>query len=119
MEKKKSKKLVSRPLSPRRKGIVVNICETRYDIIKSVCRELNWKVSYIDDAKWDLLWADNAIPSSLYSRMKPFQKVNHFPGMSALSRKNNLARNLAKMHKIFPKEFNFTPRTWLFPLDKE
>ena len=115
MEKKKSKKLVSRPLSPRRKGIVVNICETRYDIIKSVCRELNWKVSYIDDAKWDLLWADNAIPSSLYSRMKPFQKVNHFPGMSALSRKNNLARNLAKLHKIFPKEYNFTPRTWLFP----
>jgi len=35
--------------------------------------------------------------------MKPYQKINHFPGMISLSRKNNLARNLTKLKKKFPK----------------
>ena len=35
--------------------------------------------------------------------MKPYQKINHFPGMFELSRKNNLCKNLMKMRKKFPK----------------
>jgi tubulin polyglutamylase TTLL6/13 len=47
--------------------------------------------------------------------MKAYQKINHFPGMEALSRKNNLARNLNRMKRIFKKEYNFFPRTWILP----
>jgi tubulin polyglutamylase TTLL6/13 len=47
--------------------------------------------------------------------MKPYQKINHFPGMVAISRKNQLARNLARMKKVFGKEYNFFPKTWLLP----
>lgn len=38
--------------------------------------------------------------------------VNHFPGMSEICRKDNLARNLNKMRRIFPSEYNFYPKTW-------
>jgi len=34
--------------------------------------------------------------------MKPYQKVNHFPGMYTLARKNYLGKNLMKMMKQFP-----------------
>lgn len=37
--------------------------------------------------------------------------------MYALSRKNHLGKNLTKMKKQFPKEYNFFPKTWLLPGD--
>lgn len=47
--------------------------------------------------------------------MEPHQKINHFPGMFTLSRKNYLARNLDKMAKKFPEEYGFYPQTWILP----
>ena len=37
--------------------------------------------------------------------------------MSALSRKNNLGRNLQKMAKQFPEDYRFFPRTFILPAD--
>ena len=37
--------------------------------------------------------------------------------MQALARKNNLARNLMRVAKVYPKEFNFFPKTWVLPSD--
>lgn len=38
-----------------------------------------------------------------------------FPGISCISRKNFLARNLMRMYKVFPEEYNFFPKTWVLP----
>ncbi|XP_074080303.1 tubulin polyglutamylase TTLL6 isoform X3 [Macrotis lagotis] len=45
------------------------------------------------------------------------QKINHFPGMSEICRKDLLARNMSRMIKLFPKEFHFFPKTWCLPAD--
>lgn len=37
--------------------------------------------------------------------------------MYSLARKNHLGRNLMKMQKQFPKEYNFFPQTWLLPAE--
>ena len=52
---------------------------------------------------WDLYWTDNAVTPEQLGKMKHYQKINHFPGMFTLSRKNYLARNLIKMEKMFPE----------------
>ncbi|XP_029814616.1 guanosine-3',5'-bis(diphosphate) 3'-pyrophosphohydrolase MESH1 [Manacus vitellinus] len=49
--------------------------------------------------------------------MKRFQKINHFPGMIELCRKDLLARNLNRMLRLFPEEYNIFPRTWCLPAD--
>ncbi|XP_074900846.1 tubulin polyglutamylase TTLL13 isoform X1 [Buteo buteo] len=49
--------------------------------------------------------------------MKRFQKINHFPGMIEICRKDLLARNLNRMLRLFPKEYNIFPRTWCLPAD--
>ncbi|XP_054025186.1 tubulin polyglutamylase TTLL13 [Dryobates pubescens] len=49
--------------------------------------------------------------------MKRFQKINHFPGMIELCRKDLLARNLNRMLRLFPKDYNIFPRTWCLPAD--
>lgn len=47
----------------------------------------------------------------------PSQKINHFPGMSEICRKDLLARNMSRMLKMFPKDFLFFPRTWCLPAE--
>jgi tubulin polyglutamylase TTLL6/13 len=66
---------------------------------------------------WDIYWTDNSVQPERIAKMKPYQKINHFPGMFQLSRKNHLARNLIKMAKQFPKEYKFFPKTYLLPAE--
>ena len=63
------------------------------------------------------MWSDNSITQDFFSKLKTYQKINHFTGMHGISRKNNLSKNLTKMKKKFPKYYDFFPDTWLLPLD--
>ena len=70
-----------------------------------------------DPKNWDVKWTDSAVPIDLLSKMQSHQKINHFPGMNTLSRKNNLAKNLVKMQSVFPEHYQFFPKTFLLPSD--
>jgi tubulin polyglutamylase TTLL6/13 len=102
-----------------RPQIVFNIFDTKYDIIPHIVEKVfNWSLSRDEeDESWDVLWTDNAVSPDRLSRMKQYQKINHFPGMYAISRKNYLAYNLNKLRKLFPEDYNFFPRTWVLPSD--
>lgn len=52
-----------------------------------------------------------------FNSFAPFQKINHFPGMTEICRKDLLARNLKRMQKIYPREYNIFPRTWCLPAE--
>jgi len=41
--------------------------------------------------------------------MKPYQKMNRFPGMNMISLKSNMALNLRKMKKYYPHDYDFFP----------
>ena len=49
--------------------------------------------------------------------MQSYQKINHFPGMYSLARKNHLGRNLMRMSRVFQEYFSFFPSTWLLPAE--
>lgn len=93
--------------------------ETQYPVIKFVGKKiLKWKLSYEQESmEWDLYWTDEAVQPEQLSKMQPFQKINHFPGMFSLARKNHLGRNLMKMKKQFPIQYKFFPQTWLLPAE--
>jgi len=63
------------------------------------------------------VWSDTAINPNNFALLKQYQKINHFPGMQHLSRKNYLAKNLKKMLNSYPSEYNFFPKTWLLPAE--
>jgi tubulin polyglutamylase TTLL6/13 len=106
---------------PRKAGVksnraIINIAETKYAVIPYAARKLmGWTTSRQDDDCWDVWWTDGAVSSEKLAKMKPYQKINHFPGMFALARKNHLAKYLGKMRKQFPKDYNFFPKTWMLP----
>lgn len=99
--------------------IVCNVGDTQYDVIKSVAKsKLFWHLnSDFTNEEWDLQWTDSAVSPDKLSKMKPYQKINHFPGMYGICKKNYLAWNLNRMAKQFPNDYNFFPKTWVLPGD--
>ena len=96
--------------------LLMLVADTKYKVIKFVGKNVfNFKLTTNPEDNWDLCWQDLGVGVEVLAKMKSYQKINHFPGMYELSRKNNLAKNLMKMRKCFPKEFNFFPSTWLLP----
>lgn len=78
---------------------------------------LGYKISDKPDNNWDLLWTDTAVSSERLSKMRIVQKINHFPGMYQIARKNCMALNLNKLRKNFPSDYNFYPLTWVLPVE--
>ena len=76
-----------------------------------------WTLSFDSEIDWDIIWLDSSIDPDFLSKMKSYQKVNHFPGMYAITKKNHLGRNLMRMRKKFPQHYDFFPETWLLPLE--
>lgn len=83
-----------------------------------MAKELRWKVKNDqNNAEWDLWWTDWAVAPEVLMKMEHHQKINHFPGMYTLSRKNLMAKNLMRLRKKCPEEYTFFPLTWTLPAD--
>ena len=69
-----------------------------------------------NNPEWDFWWTDWHVTPEILMKMEHHQKINHFPGMFTLARKNMLAKNLMRMRKKSPDDYNFFPLTWTLPL---
>ena len=78
---------------------------------------MEFKLSDDENADWDLYWSDVGVQPEKVSKLWPYQRINCHPGMQALARKNNLARNLSRLAKHYKDDFNFLPKTWVLPAD--
>lgn len=82
--------------------MVINAIYTQYEVMRDVGDELNYTLSYNEEEDWDIWWIDGPISPNLLLKMNYYQRVNHFPGMQCLARKNLLAKNLSNLKKICP-----------------
>lgn len=102
----------------RQPRLVTNVAHTKYTILRKVVkRDFKMRLNEEDCDDFDLLWCDLGLPPERIMRMKPYQRVNHFPGMHALTRKNHLGKNLNNMRAKYPDAYDFYPQTWLLPQD--
>ncbi|KAK2947739.1 putative Tubulin glycylase 3C [Blattamonas nauphoetae] len=104
------------PLIKIRKKIYVNLTCCKYDVHRDVLKAMNWKETE-DEDDWNLFWTDTSVGTDRLKRLRSFQKINHFPGMSEITRKDNLARNMNKLKNQFPEDYKFVPTTWILPHD--
>jgi tubulin polyglutamylase TTLL6/13 len=63
------------------------------------------------------MWHNTGMKTNLIKKLKSHQKYNHFPGTYQLAKKTCLGRNLMKMHRLFPDDYKFFPKTWVLPND--
>lgn len=103
-----------------KKRVLFNYSHGDYDVVATVAEERGWRVIKQEEkaGNSNLHWIDDAKIGDWLCRVEPWMRVNHFPGMNnALARKSRLARNMARMQRIFPKEYTFIPPTWVLPDD--
>ncbi|KAJ8966412.1 hypothetical protein NQ317_004353 [Molorchus minor] len=79
----------------RRKGVSVCLTHCRYDVIRRVAQKFGYK-EVCEGENWNMYWTDLSI---------------------TVDRKDLLARNLNRMLRLFPRDYNFFPKTWCFPAD--
>jgi len=96
-------------------GICLANC--RYDAVRRCAKKLGFR-EMTDNDQWTVYWTDCSVSVERCTGMKIFQRINHFPGMSEICRKDLLSRNLTRMLKSYPKEYAFFPRTWVLPADQ-
>lgn len=68
-----------------------------------------------DSHDWNVLWTGTAPQSYHYDGLLDYQRINHFPGSTELTRKDCLAANIGRMQDRFGTSFNFLPETFILP----
>ncbi|KAJ1626447.1 tubulin-tyrosine ligase family-domain-containing protein, partial [Pavlovales sp. CCMP2436] len=67
---------------------------------------------------YNLLWTGAAVTPAVLSRLGAYQKVNRFPQMHEITRKDRLCRNLFRMREIHgARHFDFIPSTYVLPAE--
>ncbi|XP_042770312.1 tubulin polyglutamylase TTLL6 isoform X2 [Panthera leo] len=100
----------------KKKRLVINLSTCRYESVRRAAQRYGLREGG-ETNDWTLYWTDYSVSLERVMEMKSYQKINHFPGMSEICRKDLLARNMSRMLKMFPKDFLFFPRTWCLPAD--
>jgi len=98
--------------------LIMCVLNTKYTVVKHVGKKtFKFKLTKDEDTEWDLCWQDGSVTPEQLGKMKPYQKINHFPGMYGLARKDYLGRNLMRMRKLLPDVYKFFPKTWMLPAE--
>jgi len=63
-------------------NIHILILETQYAVVKHVAKKnkYNLILDPVSNLNFDLAWVDGITKLDLFTRMSPYQKINHFPG---------------------------------------
>lgn len=102
----------------KKKGtITANVAGTKFEIVRLVIDEMGFIKASDEDETSNLIWCDAAVQQEKIAELQNYQRINHFPGMGEICRKDFLARNMTKMIKSRPLDYTFIPRTWIFPAE--
>ncbi|XP_029804355.1 tubulin polyglutamylase TTLL7 isoform X2 [Suricata suricatta] len=97
--------------------ITANVAGTKFEIVRLVIDEMGFMKTPDEDETSNLIWCDSAVQQEKIAELQNYQRINHFPGMGEICRKDFLARNMTKMIKSRPLDYTFVPRTWIFPAE--
>lgn len=65
---------------------------------------------------WLVMWSNVGYKSDIYQSLTKYQKVNHFPRSTELTRKDSMYSRMARMQAMYgDKHFNFIPKTFILP----
>ena len=86
-----------------------------YNSVVNTLKTAGFRIVGPNSSKWNVMWTGQTKPEHLKEATK-YQKMNHFPQSFQVGRKDMMWKNICRMKRVFP-EFNFCPKTYLFPDD--
>jgi tubulin polyglutamylase TTLL5 len=107
-----------RPYKPADKGYYFKNYNGNVTLIRYTLEDNGFRECADRSHEWSVCWACSNIKSALYQGMTRFQKVNHFPKSTEITRKDCMYRHLAHMkEKHGEKHFRFLPNTYILPAE--
>ena len=89
----------------------VDIKLIKYTLEDNGFREMNDRKQ-----EWSIMWASSNIKSVVYQAMSRFQKINHWPKTTEITRKDNMYKHHSMMReKHGVKHFSFVPQSFVLP----
>ncbi|CAH1799549.1 unnamed protein product [Owenia fusiformis] len=91
------------------------------EIVRHVFLERGW-IEFDEDQhcdyEWNFWWKTSRFRQSDYDQLMSWQRINHYPKTSIITRKDSLARNLKRMKCVYGAgAFNFSPNAFNLPND--
>jgi tubulin polyglutamylase TTLL4 len=78
--------------------------------------EEDYKDEFEDD--YNILFT-GAVKEDILRKSRSYYKISHFPHSYNIGRKDAMWRNINRMYEMFPEEYDFCPRTYVFPNDAD
>lgn len=107
-------------MARKRERLSMNVAWCKYSVVRSAARERGIRVITDKEDRaftHDIWWQDVAVSTDKLIGMHAWQRINHWPGMAVLHRKDGLAKTLRRMTRVFSAEYDFFPNTWILPDD--
>lgn len=104
-------------------GIVFSITETQYAVVKHVAKKNKWNmiVDPVSALNFDICWVDGIARQDLFTRMTPYQKINHFPGIflsikawEFCQEKTTSGKTLCCLEEDFPTNISSSPSLGIY-----
>lgn len=103
------------------KPLVFRVDESTPRVVQSVLLERGWDQfdeQHQDVEDWNLYWRTSSFRMAEHVNVKPWQRLNHHPGTTTLTKKDCLAKSLAHMRRLYCESiYEFTPLTFIMPRD--
>lgn len=104
-----------KPYLPPDKGYYFKMKNIDIKIVRYTLEDNGFRHTEKD---WLIMWSASSLKSSVYPGLTKYQKVNHFPKASELTRKNVLSKNIQKMQALHgDHNFDILPKTFILPQD--
>lgn len=115
------RKMINPEANPnkKKKKLICKLNETAPSILKQVLTESGWDIfneETMEESEWHLNWKGSRFTKQEYQACKKNQRMNHFPGTSVVTRKEELNRLFKKLQCIHGQTiFDFTPLSFCVP----
>ncbi len=103
----------------QRESITICVKDCKYESVKRSAQLLDWELVNDDTSKTkaNVLWVDSCNLENRFRELASWQRINHFPGITAITRKARMALALNRMQRQFPSDYKFYPRTFALPAE--
>ncbi|KAF4666321.1 Tubulin tyrosine ligase-like, member [Perkinsus olseni] len=76
----------------------------------------HWSAFLQQRGDWNLYWKSGRFRPSEYAGVKPYQKMNHFPRLGCITRKDSLVRIMRRMAAVHGSQvYGFVPEAYILP----
>ncbi len=76
-----------------------------------------WSADYCRDDEWNLRWKSGRYRPTEYKTPREFQRMNHFPKSSIITKKDTMLRALRKSKAIHGNVYSFFPDSFILPTE--